>query len=805
MKPVFPLAILASGSIAAPFHENDLMVYPGADSALACPIYEVRVTQGDRTQEAFVYQSVSDWAEQSYSRHKQFFESLSYAGFAFAGEVTVEVTKVGRVRPGIPAMAWRPDLVNPPPPTGVMVRPERFAIEAELDGWIARFTIRQPGQYSVEFVDRDLDPSGTPLHGLMIFADPLEDLDSVPSKSAPEVFSLTPDKPAAAVPESATVVRLEPGVHELGPWVVPSRIRQVYLAPGAFVKGCLSIRDRADGFVLNGRGVLSAHHLGWHAKAAPGKEAGWYELPAPGKDYLKLLIVEGDHLTVDGIVLADSPFHTVGGSGTHHTWSWVKAMGWRLNNDGIPGFADSVIRHCFIRANDDAVWLYHDNLLVHDLVMWQGDNGACFQLGWSSKSARNVTVRDIDVIHGEWRTDRRRNNSGLVNLRISTPGTDGPGVQEDFLFENINVETPVATGIDIRMRKEAGEGGGRHTIRNFTFRNIRLQLEAGFPFARSFMVPWDGEFGFENVRFENLRVNGVLVTDGNHANEGRFDISSVATSDIGFDADTRMLVWFNPLQGLPSGLIDAAIICTDGQFTMVGINAAGIPARWTSSDLVSWSAGGPLSLAHPDWGRGPFSAPRLLYDPVRRKVFLVFQRGTGVGLASTDNLDGSWDLLTPDRPLAEGGHPSLFEDDGGSLYLVVDGARMTPIDPGNPGLIKDWVVLTGSDSSQATIVKKNGSYHLFWTEGDGESPMSGRYAVARSVIGPYQKSILTEGHAFTSGYPWPGPDGRWWFLSDSGTGLSLRPLRFDETAGLFLISGPGDAECKVELPTYLPP
>lgn len=776
----------------------ELSVYPGADPGLACDIYEVRIIQGDRVEDAFVYQSMSDWGQQSYFRHKQFHETLSYTGFAFTGEVTVEVTKVGRVRPGIPLMAWRPDLVNPPPPTGVIVRPLRHGIEPEIDAWTVRFTISQPGQYSVEFVDKDLGSDGTPLHGLMVFADPPENVGRIPVEREADVLSLVAGEPVPSDLTGVRKVRLERGVHELGPWVVPAWIEQIYLAPGAFVKGCLSIRDRADGFILNGRGVLSALHMGWHARAAPGEEAGWYELPAPGKDYLKLLIIEGDNLLVDGIVLADSPFHTIGSRGMSHTWSWVKVMGWRYNNDGIPGLQGSVIRYCFIRANDDAVWLYNDDLLVHDLVMWQGDNGACFQLGWNSKSVRHVTVRNIDVIHAEWGTSHRRNNSGLLNIRIIRTGERGPGVQEDFLFENINVESPVTTGIDLRMRKEAGEGGGPHIFRNFVFRNVNLQLDASFPYARNYLVPWNGDYGFEHIQFENLRVNDVLITEANHANEGRFDIAPLAKEEVHFVARTRPFSWENPLAGLPSEVADPTIVFAGGSANLFAAAPDGSLARWTSVDLQTWTSQGAVLEADLSWGEGPLRAPRLIHDPVRRVHFVVFQRGSGIGLAASSTLSGAWTVLTPDAPLATGSHPSLFADRGGRLYLVTDGVRMAQIDPRNPAPVTDWVTLIDSEGTRPTVLKKNGLYHLFWTE-VGETEV-GHYAVARTVTGPYLPSLIASNPGPAQMQPFAGPDGQYWVLGRAWNGYAVTPLPFDDTAGLFDLQMEDARKWTVDLP-----
>ena len=74
----------------------ELTVYPGPDPSLACDIYRVTVSQDDRILDAVVIQNVSDWEKQSYFKHIKIYETLSYAGFSFSGQVTVEVTKTER-------------------------------------------------------------------------------------------------------------------------------------------------------------------------------------------------------------------------------------------------------------------------------------------------------------------------------------------------------------------------------------------------------------------------------------------------------------------------------------------------------------------------------------------------------------------------------------------------------------------------------------------------------------------------------------------------------------------------------------
>ena len=780
----------------------ELAVYPGADPSLACDIFEVRVGQDGAMQKAFVYQSKSDWDTQTYYRHKKFYDTLSYAGFAFAGPVTVEVTKVNPVRPGIPEMPWRPGITRPDPPTAVVVRPERLGIRAELDGWTARFTIDRPGQYSVEFVDRDLDPLGAPLHGIMIFADPPEDASSVPNLGDPEVCQVNPGQTMSGLRQSQRTVAFAAGVHDIGPWVVPDHVRQVYLAPGAFVKGTVSVTDTHGGFVLNGRGILSAHHMGWHAKAPPGEEAGWYEVPGPGKDYLKLLIINGDDFRVDGIVLADSPFHTVGASGERHHWSWAKVIGWRYNNDGIPGLRGSLIEHCFIRANDDAIWLYKDDMTVRDLVMWQGDNGACFQLGWNSKLARNIVVRDIDIIHAEWGLDQRHNNSGVANIVLTRTGEDGPQVQENILFENIFVDTPVASGIDIRLRKGDIGYGAPHRLKGFTFRNVHLQLVDNYPWANNYLIPWDDSYGIEDFIFENVRVNGVLVTESNYNGAGRFLVAPDILDEVRFVADTTLMEWENPVLSMEAGSGTVAAIHHEGAFYAVAGNREGGLSVWKSHGLDSWERLASLSPDDVPWGQGPLAEPTLATDPLRTRLLSGFKRSGGFGVFSLPSGGNNWILHNRDQPVLSGIEGTrLFVDGRGRTFLLMNGPAIADLNPQTFLSSTDFVPL-GRDGSNPFILQRGGRFHLMYESGTHQGTME--YAVGGSVWGPFVRAksqFLISGTVGQSAFT--GPDGRAWIavarLGEESVRLHLCPQDFDWAASLFPALNYQD-QCTAEVP-----
>ena len=643
---------------------------------------------------------------------------------------------------------------------------------------------------------------------MMIFADPLEDQDRVPDGADPEVFVVRPGMDARSVPADRQVVRFTEGVHEVGEWTVPSHLRQIYLPGGAFVQGALLILDPPEGgFLLNGRGTLSSRSMPWHTPSQAGLTR-----------YVKGLTLGGSHVTVEGITIADSPDHGVVGDGSHHHIDRVKVLGWKYNNDGIRGYAHSLIENSFIRANDDAIWLYDDGVTVRDCVFWQLDNGAVFQLGWSSQQARDVTVRDIDVIHAEWERDNRNMNSGVVNLRLRE--TDRPvRLQENYLFENITLETPAMVGIDLRMINTVGKAGAPHRIRDFTFRNVSLQVAGEDGWSKNFILPWDEDHGFENVVFENLRVNGRLVTRDNYAAAGRFDISPLAQAAVRFETGVETFRYQNPIAGGPERIRDPFILPLDGRWYMTGTywedegGARRWPGvmLWSSDDLLDWRQEGIiLENASVPWFSERLWAPEILFHPHRNRFYLTFNglsheaERQCVGLAVADRVTGPYTLLTADEPLTCVNDASLFLDDDGRTYLLQTGITIAEVDLDAAKLLHHKVkVLSGNaedghwDSAineGPYLIKQNGVYYLFWSA-TGWGYHVG-YATSREIYGPYTPHFRNPVYgaskpAFEAvsgehpdnpfdelghGSPFRGPDGRWW-LSSHGYSHEEGPYR----------------------------
>ena len=83
-------------------------------------------------------------------------------------------------------------------------------------------------------------------------------------------------------------------------------------------------------------------------------------------------------------------------------------------------------------------------MVVSDVVVWNLNNGAAFQLGWWSKhNQRNILVERVTVLHAEWRNESSwlrthpANNDAIVDLRGPGGGTPNPSKGGDYSIRNI--------------------------------------------------------------------------------------------------------------------------------------------------------------------------------------------------------------------------------------------------------------------------------------------------------------------------------------------------------------------------------
>jgi hypothetical protein len=154
---------------------------------------------------------------------------------------------------------------------------------------------------------------------------------------------------------------------------------------------------------------------------------------------------------------------------------WTKIFTWRVNGDGINPFGNTRIEDCFLRTQDDS--LYVNGLGIRRTVLWNDANGSSFVLSALPQLAdRQLVVEDCDVIYAraKW---HRWSGGRVFNMRGEGQGAAGAGV----IFRNTNIEAPRPTlqqfflcmTMPKRYSKDA-EKRGAGDLSGIIFQNIAI-------------------------------------------------------------------------------------------------------------------------------------------------------------------------------------------------------------------------------------------------------------------------------------------------------------------------------------------
>ena len=487
---------------SAAFAADDLVVYPSVPGLAASSQFQVRVRpagDGGKWQSAFAWETLCKKIEKNTDAY---FDHLAdwthtYVNFETNGAVEIEIARV-----------------NGQPIRSAAVHPKRKASACSVKDGKVVIRLDQPCLVAVD-IDGQMDEQdtgkgykGPPIHTISIFANP--PLEGKPRLDDPGVFAV---RPGETPPSDGTWTTLYflPGVHDVG-LAFPLHANRSYYIPGdAMVYGTFSNAKWADGHHIRifGHGTLSGARLKHPEHVRP---------EIPEKDhglYRPIEVIDTTDTRVDGITIADSATYSLMlvspyKEGHPNEVRWTKIFTWRANGDGINPFGNTLIEDCFIRTQDDS--LYVNGLGIRRCVLWNDANGSSFVLSSLPQMAdRKLLVEDCDVIYSraKW---HHWSGGRVFNMRGEGGGTAGGGV----VFRNINIEDPRPTlqqfFVCMSMpepysksleKREAGDLSG------ILFQNISIaapsvlgepQLLWGQPDAR-----------IRNLTFENLTLGGRPV------------------------------------------------------------------------------------------------------------------------------------------------------------------------------------------------------------------------------------------------------------------------------------------------------
>jgi hypothetical protein len=438
---------------------DKIITYPVPSGEQTSIDYSVQIN--DRPADILVAQIDDMYKAGTYN----FGGTYSFIQFDFSGSAEIRIHAPGR------------SLSN------TIIRPQSKSIKPKVvDDNTIVITLTEPCILSME-------PDGRK-RPLLIFANTLE--QDVPQEGDPGVLYFGP------------------GIHRPESGVVEVKSNQtLYLAGGAILEGTIRVKD-AENVTICGRGVLSGNR--WEWRQGPGK---------------MIAMMNSKNIRIDGIVIRGAPQWTIVPQGSDNVIvNNVKICNSAIkyNDDGInPVNSRHVtVRNCFIRTADDCIaikglereWGNVEDILIENSILWT-DLARITLMGAESRAGRmgDIVFRNIDIIH-----------HGGTPYRMDPIFFIEPGEElriENVRFENIRINggLPWQENKDSRkwfavIRPMITQWNRENTwgwIDGVTFKDITLNGGRGW---YSILVEGTAtrESRIENISFENVRIQGELIT-----------------------------------------------------------------------------------------------------------------------------------------------------------------------------------------------------------------------------------------------------------------------------------------------------
>ncbi|MDL2209044.1 endo-polygalacturonase [Parabacteroides sp. OttesenSCG-928-O15] len=365
------------------------------------------------------------------------------------------------------------------------VRPLSCEITPQVKGNTLTFKLDNPRNLSVEV-------NGDIFHNLHLFANPVEEY--------------IPD------PQDPDLIYFGPGIHtpERERFRIPSG-KTVYLAGGAVLKGGL-LMDKVRDVKILGRGIID-----------------------PSEVKMGVRIANSKNILVEGIVTSQC---ATGGSDSV-TIRNVKSISSFQWGDGMNVFASNNVLYdgVFCRNSDDCTTVYGTRM---------GFVGGCKNITMQNATLWADVAHPIFIgIHGNVEYPEILENLNYINIDI----LDHQEAQVDYQgclainagdenlirnvrFENIRIED-FREGQIVNLRifynekycKAPGRG-----IENILFKDISYTGENA---NLSIIAGYNTERKVKDIRFENLRINGKVISDDMPDKPGWYKTADMAPFFVG--------------------------------------------------------------------------------------------------------------------------------------------------------------------------------------------------------------------------------------------------------------------------------
>lgn len=344
------------------------------------------------------------------------------------------------------------------------VRPLSYDIPFTIEGNTLQFSLEKPANLSVEV-------NGDIFHNLHLFANPLDTF---------EVDKKNPD-----------LIYFGPGIHrfEGGEFRIPSG-KTVYVAGGAVMMGRMLIENVHDVKLL-GRGIID-----------PSVKMG-------------IRIANSRNVYVEGLVATQC---ATGGSDsvTIRNVKVISYFGW---GDGMNVFSSRNILfdRVFCRTSDDCTTVYGTrlgfegpslNITMQNSTLWADVAHPIF-IGIHGNVEKpeileNLNYVNIDILDHK---EKQLNYQGCLAINAGDENLIRNVRFEDIRIENFRQGQLVNLRIFFNEKYCKAPGRG---IENVVFKNVSY---TGNRSEFSVIEGYDAQRKVRNIRFENLRINGQIISD----------------------------------------------------------------------------------------------------------------------------------------------------------------------------------------------------------------------------------------------------------------------------------------------------
>ena len=344
------------------------------------------------------------------------------------------------------------------------VRPLSYNITPRIEGNKILFKLDRPRNLSVE-INNDI------FHNLHLFANPME--------------TVKPD------PKDKNVIFFGPGIHRFkeNKLLIPSG-KTVYVAGGAVLMGQLLVENARDVKIL-GRGIIDhTVKMGIHISNS------------------RNVYVEGLFTTQCATGASDSV--------TIRNVKSISYYGW---GDGMNVFASKNVLYdgVFCRNSDDCTTVYATrkgftggcrNITMKNSTLWADVAHPIF-IGLHSETDDFEIIEDLNYINIDILDHKEKQIDYQGCLAINAGDNN---LVRNVRFENIRIENfrqGQLVNLRIFYNKKYCRAPGMG-IEDILFKDITY---TGDNAELSMIVGYNEERKIKNIRFENLRINGELITD----------------------------------------------------------------------------------------------------------------------------------------------------------------------------------------------------------------------------------------------------------------------------------------------------